>query len=446
VNRYLFKAGAVAGVASIAMLAAGPAMAAGEPVSQATAQSLNLSIAGTSAVSQQTSSVNDGTGEKSVDNSTVPKLADLIKGNNALGLGVAPQATSAKVDSNGNGISYACAGIAGTGGGIVTVGDTSCNIDGKPLTLSLANLNLDLTDLLGSTGAITGPLRSALDPILGANGLGGLLDGLVSQLTGALAGTPLGDIAITGGLSAVEATCTANPDKATGDAQIVDTSGHHSIPISVTLPGVGPQVIANLDVDLPNKPGGTDVLVNLSAVTQDLIDNVDTELKTALGGALAGLADPVVKTLLQPLQNTLLKPLLDALKPVLQAVSDNLLKITVNDVTPGDNGRSVEATALKLSVLPAAKQFVGSSLIDGTIGHVTCGPNSRVAAPPSNSPSPSPTATPTNPNNNVPTNVDSGVAGDSSHTNEILAAVAALLALTGVAGAAAYRRYGMPRG
>jgi hypothetical protein len=429
-NRRLLRLGAIIGAATVSTLAVAPVFAAA-PVSQASAQSIKLSLAGTPAVSQLTTATNTGGSENVVDDNTLPSLAGLIPGNNALSLGVGVQ----KAQANADGTSFACAGVAGTGGGLVTVGKSSCNINGKPLTLNLGSLNLDLTDLIGGQGAITEALNGALGPVV--QQLGGALDGILSQLTGALNTTPLGAIGISGGLSAVEATCTADPDAAHGAAEILDTSGNHTIPISVTLPGVAqPVTLANLDVDVPATPGGTDVLVHLDTITQALINAVTTEVGTVIQGQLAGLAD-ALKLILQPIQDTIITAVVNALKPALQAISDNILKVVVNDVTPGDGGRSVSVNTLKIDVLGGAAQFIGSSLISGTIGHVTCGPNAgRVVTPPTTTPT---GGNPSSPH--VPTVVDSGVAGHGDNTaRTILAATAALMLLAGTAGLIGYRR------
>jgi hypothetical protein len=419
---------AVIGAAAVSTLAVAPAFAAA-PVSQATAQSINLKIAGNDVISQNTSAVNDGSTEAVVDDNTLPSLVGLIPGNNALSAGVGVQ----KAQANKNGTSFACAGVAGTGGGLVTVGNSACKVDGKPLTLGLGDLNLDLTHLLGGEGAISGALNNALGPVVAQ--LGGQLDNVLSQLTGSLADAGL-DIGISGGLSAIEATCKADPTAAVGKPEILDTSGDHTIPITLHLPNNTNLVVANLDVSMAPKPGGTDVVVHLDLATQAVIDALSTQITTMLGGAVAGL-DAVIKQIVQPLQNALIKPLVDALQPALQAISDNILKIVVNDVTPGDGGKSVTVNTLKVEVLGAAKQFTGSALVSGTIGHVTCGPN--------RAPTVTPPTTPENPQNpnspEVPTVVDSGVAGHGDHTaRNILLATGALMLLAGSAGLVGFRR------
>lgn len=439
-KRRVMRFGAIIGATTLSAFAIAPAFAAAA-TSQSSAQALQLSIAGNSAVSQKISASNDGSTETRNDASTVPTLADLITGNNAIGVGVAPQDAHA----NNDGTSFACAGLAGPGGGIAYVGKKSCNIDGDVLSLNLGTLNLDLVNLLGNQGAISGPLNTLLSPILTDLGLGSLLDDTVAQLTGALADTPLGDISISGGLSAVEAACTANPEAATGTSKIVDTNGDQTIPIAVTIPtangGTQSLDVANLDVAVEPKPGGTDVLVKLDTITQALFTALEGELDTALGGALADLDNAVIRVALQAVQEQLIAPLVTALNNsnVLQQLSDNLLKLVVNDRTFGDGGRSVEVTTLSVDVLGAAQAFTGSALVSGDIGHVTCGPNTRATSTPEEPGNPGSPGNPDLPN--VPTVVDAGTAGHADHTaRNVLGATAALMLLAGTAGLMGYRR------
>lgn len=427
-NRNVYKIGAAAGVFAAVALAAGPALAAGTVVSQATAQSIKLSLAGTSVVSQQVTATNDGTGETKNDASTIPTLAGLIPGNNSAFVGVAPQDAGAKVDSSGNGNSFACAGVAGTGGGIVTVGNSSCKIGegNNAATLDLANVKLGDT-LLGS-GAITSALAAI--PGLGTllQTLGVQLNGLTTQLTNAL-NIPV-DLSLS--LSTIEGVCTADPTSAQGDATLADAK------INLTAAGT----TTNL-VTLPANAGPNTKVTNLPATTTVITNALQTELNNALGGALKAINPALV----QPLQSSLLTPLGNALKPLTDAIQQYLADITLNEQTKSDGGKKIEVTALDAQVLPVLEQYAGSSLLGGLIGHVTCGPNAKVAANPTPTPTPTttPTATPTN-GHHVPTNVDSGLGGNQNHANEIIAAVAALLAMAGAGGTLAYRRYGMPRG
>ena len=453
-NRNLFKAGAFAGVVSVAVLAAGPALAA-DPVSQARANGLNIQLAGNKLISGETLATNDGTqaghGKVVVDN-TLPQVAGALPGTNVAGLGVVLQ--DAWADKDGN--SAACAGAAGQGSGLVAVGDKGCDVKGsQTATLDLASL--DLGNLIANPDSIVGQVLNAL----GINGLvlKPLQDALVKPLTDALSST-LGNVGLTGSLGAIAGMCSATPDSATGSATIADSH------LGLTL---GKQTL-NL-VDFPANPDpNTHVLTNLDKVTGVVLDAVTTQvknmLKTPLGsipndGSLLGTLATVLKAI-QPVTGTLgdalgqvtgvvqdqiITQLVSALQPLLKPLEQNVLDITLNKQPVPQKAKTFETTALDLQVLPALKQFTGgSSLIGGTIGHVLCGPNSRIGGP---SQSPSPSESPSNPShspsNHIPTNVDSGLGGNG-HANEILAAVAALLALAGAGGTLAYRRYGMPRG
>ncbi|RNL78664.1 hypothetical protein EFL95_06150 [Nocardioides marmorisolisilvae] len=418
----MLRFGAIVGAAALSTLAIAPAFAAASGTSQSSAQSLKLSIAGNSVIAQQTTAANDGSSETVTDNSTVPTLADLLPNNVLLGAGVAPQAAVAKPD----GTSYACSGIAGTGGGIVTVGDSDCNLNGEPLTIDLAHL--DLGNVILGTNSALGSALAPLDVLLTPLGKG--VTDLVNALSSGLAGTPLGEIKIGGSLSAIYASCQADPDHATGAAHLVDTQGgSDSTAISITLPGVADPIIL---LNLPANPGpNTSLFLNTKDVVATLTDALTTELNTAVGGALQPLN---LGGVLTQIRTAVVNQLIDNLQPLLTAINDNLLNIVLNKQVVSDGGKKIEVTALTLDVLPAAAQFTGSSLISGEIGKVSCGPNTRIVTPPTVTP------TPTD-NEKPPTVVDSGVAGQANHTaRDVLTATAALMLLAGTAGLIGYRR------
>ncbi|MFL6173952.1 MAG: hypothetical protein ACJ716_13775, partial [Marmoricola sp.] len=326
--------------------------------------------------------------------------------------------------------SYACAGIAGTGGGIVTVGNSSCNLNGDPLTIDLAHLSLGdivLDPENGTLGQALAPLQTLLNGVVGVT-----LNQIVTALSGGLAGTALGDIKIGGALSAIEGSCKANPDAATGDARLVDSSGGNTnTPISITLPGVAqPIVLLNLPA---NPPPNTDIPLDLGTVADTLVSAIQTELETALTGALAPLANALGQAY-SGIKSAILTQLLTNLEPLTKAIHDNLLDIVLNKQVHSDGGRKIEVTALSLEVLPAVAKFAGSSLISGEIGKVSCGPNTRIVTPPTATPPPTD-------NEKPPTVVDSGVAGKADHTaRDVLTATAALMLLAGTAGLIGYRR------
>jgi hypothetical protein len=439
------KFGTVAGVVSLAFLAAGPALAAA-PISQAKAQGLDLRIAGNKVVSGITSATNDGKKQTKTTDNTLPGVAGVLPGTNVAGLGVVLQDAYANTD----GTSSACAGLTGQGGGLVQVGNKPCSVDGGQAT-SVDLATLDLGKLVADPGTILGQVLNAIGPL---NQIAGQLqDALVGPLTKALSDT-LGNVGLTGSLGVVAGMCQADPDGASGKATIANSH------LSLTLGG---QTVTL--VDLPADPApNTHVLTNLDAVLKVVLDAVTTDITNTLnnpvgspggtplgqlGSALQQILGPLTGTLGQALtklvgslETGLITPLVDALKPLLKALEDNILDITLNKQPVPQQAKTFETTALDLQVLPAIKQFTGgSSLIGGFIGHVVCGPNSRVAGPPPTTPT-----TPGNPHTpHIPKHVDSGLAGHSSNTGAILAGSTALLAMAGAAGLFAYRRFGMPK-
>lgn len=422
-KRRMLRLGAIVGATAVSALAVSPAFAAAA-TSQSTAQSLELSVLGNAAVSQQVTATNDGSGEVKNDASTLPQLADVLPVNNLIGAGVAPQDAGA----NSDGTSFACAGIAGTGGGVVTVGDSECNIEGSPLSVDLANLDLG-NAVIGDQGVLTAAIGDI--PLIGdlLTLLGVTLNTLVGDISAAIADTPLGELTIGGSLSAIEAQCTATPTAASGGATLADAGG--PVDIGITIPGGTTVPLVSLPA---NPPPNTHVLVDLDTVTATIIAAVEDELDTALDGALSGLG---LDTFLELIQDEIITVLVAQLQPLLQPLQDDVLDIGLNLQTVGDGGRSIEVTALDLQVLPVLADFAGASLISGQIGNVTCGPNTAATQePPTDDPDPENPELP-----DVPTVVDSGMAGNGDNTaRNVLGATAALMLLAGTAGLMGYRR------
>lgn len=369
------RCGAVIGAASLTALTTAPALAA-DPASQASARSLQITVAGQSAASQVVTATNhDGVQEKN-DASTVPAIAGLLPGNNVLGAGVAPQDARANQD----GTSYACAGIAGTGGGIVRTGHTSCALDGAPLTLTLGKIDLgtvalDPASALGAALTEVGrPLDSGLDTLIST-----AQSALVAPVTKAVSGTPLA-LALGGTLSAIEATCSATPAGATGAARLVDSHGGSArTPITATVAG---RTVTLLDLPA-NPPANTHLVAKLDTVTATLVSALKTELAdSTIGAALQPLVGPL-STTLDALQSAVVTQLVKQLQPLLEPLQQNVLDITLNRQVRAEGGRKIDVTALDLHVLPAAAAFTGSSLVSGQVGEVTCGPNAgrKVARP-----------------------------------------------------------------
>lgn len=422
---------AVLGAAAVSTLAVAPAFGAAA-TSQATAQSLDIGIAGSDVITQQVTASNDGSGETKSNTSTLPNLAGVLPANNLIGAGVAPQDAFA----NDDGSSFACAGIAGTGSdGVVTVGNKACEIDSANL-VSIDLANLDLGTVLLSDTSTLGTLINGLPGIsdLLLTILGGL-DGLLSQISTEVNGTPLGEITIGGSLSVIEAQCTANPTGAEGDTRFADTSGGNTVPIGLTLPQVGQITLLNLPV---NPAPNTKLVTNPAALTAALIDGLEQELNTVIQGQLAPLAAQL-GGLLDEIQAQVVEVLVDQLQPLLQPLEEYLLDITLNSQVSSEGGRKIDVTALDIQVVPA----IEDSLVSGQIGHVTCGPNTLGDLPGGETGSPQNEDDPNEPGDlpDIPNLVNSGVAGNEDHTARYaLGATAALMLLAGTAGLVGYRR------
>ncbi|RNM13620.1 hypothetical protein EFL26_11500 [Nocardioides pocheonensis] len=409
---------AIIGAATVSALAVAPAFGAAA-TSQSSAQSIDLTLAGHTLIAQKSTAANDGTTEKRSDNDTIPNLVGALPDNTLLKAAVLPQLARAKAD----GTSFACAGLAsdGDGGpGVVTVGNESCDLKGSgAIPLSLGHL------ALGDVVVNSGALGDALAPLL--NQLGGPLNQVVTQISAALNGTPLGQIGLTGNLGVISAVCSANPDAATGDATLADSA------IRLSLPGQEPITLVNLPVH-PNE--NQKVVGDTKGATTMITDALSTYLSTIIQKQFAGTP---LATLPSTVQAQILNQVLDGLKPLTDAVAQYLAEITLRETTHGDNGRSIDVTALHAEVLPALKQQAGFDLVEGRIGRVTCGPNTRATAETPATPTQhvkTPTKLP-----HVPTVVDSGLAGHEDHTaRNVLGATGALLLIAGTAGLVGYRR------
>lgn len=417
-NRPVLRFAAIIGAATVSALAAAPAFGAAA-TSQSSAQSIDLSLAGHTLIAQKSTAANDGTTEKRSDSNTIPNLVGALPDNTILKAAVLPQLARANAD----GTSFACAGLAsdGDGGpGVVTVGNESCDLKGSgAIPLNLGHL------ALGNVVLSSGALGDALAPVV--NQLGGPLNQVVTQISEKLNGTPLGQIGLTGNLGVISAVCSANPDAATGDATVADSA------IRLSLPGQAPITLVNLPV---HPKENQKVFGDTTGATTMITDALSTYLTTIIQGQFAGTP---LATLPSTVQTKVLNQVLVGLKPLTDAVAQYLAEITLRETTHGDNGRSIDVTALHAEVLPAMKAQTGSDLVEGRIGRVTCGPNTRATVNPPATPASQvkpPTKLP-----HVPTVVDSGLAGHEDHTaRNVLGATGALLLLAGTAGLVGYRR------
>lgn len=407
-RRRVVQGGAVLTAAAVMALSATPAVAA-EPVAQASATGLRLTIASTPTDSGTYRVTNDGQRE-TTEGSNSPALSAL-GGQDFIQAGTLSQDADTVIRDR-NGFSAACAGVAGDGATLVEVGDGGCLVPGQNLVLNAGTV--DLTGLQILADPFPPELQEALAPVLDP-----LLAGLTTALQTVLDGAGA-DIRLD--LGAVQSFCTAGPGTADGDTDITDASAY------VVLQG------QRLDlVSLPtNPPPNTKVVTDLGVVVQSVLDALRSEFETAIDGALGPLNGVVDGA-------EVLAEALEQVGEQLAPLEENILDITLNkQVRPTDD--SIEVTALDLALLPAAQEF-DVDLLDVQIGESTCGPNSRVGNPtePADPTDPAP-----NPPAPVPTSVPAGVAtadgGEAGLGSGGTAALLALLALSAGAGVASYRR------
>lgn len=423
-HRLFVRTGSVAAAASLALLAAGPAFAA-DPVAQSSATALQIGIAGQGADTGTFSATNDGSKETTSGTNT-PALPAL-GGQTLTNLGTLAQDAKTTI-SGGNGNSAACAGVAGEGATLVQAGDgTSCLTGGQTITLDAAHIDLTNLRILdnealeqlapGVTSQILGPVSDALKQVLGA----------------------LGDPTIGVDLGAVQASCTASPTSARGSANVADASVYIQAPAPV-----GRIDLVSLPVDpAPN----THVVTDLSAVVEAVQKALDEELSTAIGGQ-SGPLGPILGPLgltLDQIIDQVQTNVTDVLGPQLAPLEQNVLDIELNH-QEHPSANAIDVTALDLSLLPAAKQFVDSDLLSLVIGNVTCGPNTRVGTPAPSTPATPAVDTPGDDAGSsapgaVPTAVESGAGSLEDGPSPLALAGLGGLVVAGLgAGAWGFRR------
>lgn len=345
------------------------------------------------------------------------------------------------------------------------VDDTAQTTSGTPTGRCGDGLNLnDQINAFSQNASAPGDGTSSADasvaPIditdFGALDLTGILSGLQAINTGTVLDDiiqGLDDAILQAALEALVPTVITPLDDAVQDA--LATVGEN-LPVSLELGAVESQCTATAQprsaegngtvagIDLLVEFGGQQINVPITAGTapnsnllvgapQDLVDDIIQGLKdtftASLGGALVPLND-----LLDTLQTQVTNALFDQLEPtLLQALADALEPLiagTVNKqvpVSPSSTGE-IEVTSLELILL-------SDNVLE--LGRTHCGPNSRAGGD---------TGGPGDDDGDddlpeVPTVVDSGVAGNGDNTaRNVLGATAALMLLAGTAGLMGYRR------
>ncbi|MER7609754.1 hypothetical protein [Nocardioides sp. NPDC127503] len=404
------RGAAVAAAAAMVALSAAPASAA--TVSQASATALSLELAGTGATDSGTYAVtNDGSTESA--KGTNEPLITALAGQDAIQAGTLAQDAVAKK----NATSAACSGLAGDGATLVAAGSGDCLSGGDNISLDAGSLDFSDVELV-SSGLFQGVDKQLITALKDA-GLSqtAVTDPLSAALKQVLAA--LGDPGLHLDLGAVQSSCTADKDKASGDSSLANSRAY------VTVPTMGDVTL----VDLPVDPDvNQKVVTDLTGATDAILDALRTQFTNALQGALAPANGG-----LDQLQTQVLDTALGQIESQLAPLEDNVLDITLNaqNTSPG----AITVTALDVKVLPAAEAFVGSSLAHLTIGTSSCGPNSPATKTVVNKP---PKAA--NPPASVPTVVTAGMESyDDGSAGRIALVTLLLLAATG-AGVATYVR------
>ncbi len=349
---------AAGGAVLLTALAASPASAAAV-LSRADANAVTVSIAGNGQGTGTAGATYDGqetrTGE--TQPSPAPFSQDFIN------LGVLTQQATA-----GDGFSAACAGVAGSGGGIIQVGEGSCLTPGDTVAGSLSDISLGGLGLQPPeqlpTGQIPEQLRTPFEAALAALPQGAAqLDAIIGTALGGI-DEAVGPLGLTLRFDAIEGRCRVDDGSPNGSASITNAE--------LVLSGGGEEIEV---VQLPANPApNTEVVTDLSEVIDLLLGAVTTQLTQGLNGATGPLAAAI-----QPVREQLVAGIRDNVQGQLAPLEENLLRVTLNEQRrPTDD--SIEVTALHASVLPAAAQVAGASLAEVEIGNANCGPADRAPA------------------------------------------------------------------
>ncbi|MBG6098345.1 hypothetical protein [Nocardioides luteus] len=390
-------------------MSAAPASAA--TVSQASATALSLELAGTGARDTGTYAVTNNGSTESAEGTNEP-LITALGGQKAIHAGTLAQDAVATKDAT----SAACSGLAGDGATVVAVGSGDCLSGGDNISLDAASLDFADVELV-SSGLFQGVDRQLIAE-LEKVGLSQtkVTDPLSKALKDLLAA--MGDPGLHLDLGAVQSSCTADKDKASGDSSLANSRAY------ITVPTVGDVTL----VDLPVDPDvNQKVVTDLTGVTDAILDALRTQFTKALNGALAPANGG-----LDQLQTQVLDTALGQIETQLAPLEENVLDITLNAQTTSPG--AITVTALDAKVLPAAQEFVGGSLAHLTIGTSSCGPNSPIAKTVKNPPKAD------NPPASVPTVVTAGMESYDDGSAGRIALVTLLLLAAAGAGVATYVR------
>ncbi len=402
--RSYLRAASVLGAVTLSAIAVAPALAATD--NQAGANAVFISVAGNG---QGTGNVTAtySNGKESTTGNSQPAFPDPT-GQKFITGGVLAQEATAKP-----GLSAACAGLAGDGGSVINIGNSSCLKPGKLITGSFGSFDPSTLIPDGSsipTDQLPEQLQGTLGQINGGDqALRDAIDSALSQ-----AKQQFGDGGLVANLDAIEGRCTAGDGGPTGTSTLTDVS------LSFNIPGQKPITVLTLPIH--PKPN-THVFTNLSDVMNAILDGVDADLTDSLQGNASPLKD-----LTEQVRTQIVTQIHSQVEAQLKPLEQNLLDITLNQqVHP--TADSIKVRALDVQVLPAARaQLDGNSLVNLQIGNAACAPVAREAAA---APAPAQTKAP----QSLPTAVSAGyesmpgqhAPGDDSHNGIVLAALAIML-------------------
>lgn len=400
----------VAGLAALVVGAPVAAYADGV-TSRSDATALTVAVAGNGQGTGTVTATYDG--QESVSGETTPA----IPSGGFVELGVLTQQASAT-----NGRSAACAGVAGSGGGVIQIGEGSCLAPGDTVNGSLTELSLDGLGLEAPpTDQLPPELTDALAPVL--DGLGGgsdQLDAIIADAIGQV-DEQVGPLGLSMSFDAIEGRCAVTDGSPSGSASITNAA--------LTLSGGGEQIEA---ISLPANPApNTRVVTDLSAVVDLVLGAVTTQLDEGLDGAAAPLAEAIA-----PVREQLVAGIRDNLQDQLAPLEENVLRITLNEQTRPTSD-SIRVTALHAEVLPVAAEQLDAPLADVAVGAVGCGPADRVVSEAAPAPEPEAAAPPAA-QPRIPTAVSAGVAGEPDEQGLGLLPWLTLAGGAGAAGAAGW--------
>jgi hypothetical protein len=419
------RAVAAAGALGLGLLAASPAAAA--TGHQAAANALTLQIADQGGQGTGTFTATYADGHQTTSGTSEPPFSDPSGQKNLTG-GVLAQEATARPN-----FSAACAGLAGDGGSVVNIGDSSCLKPGNLLTGSFGSFDpstlvpssLDPSQLNQLVNQVPG-LSAALGQITGQAQSGS--DQLTSALDQALnqAKSAVGDGGLVVNLDMVDGRCTASNGSTTGDADLTNAKVQFI---------AGTQKFTLLDFK-PHPAPNTHVFTNLQKVADAIVDSFKSSLTESLQG------NAQLSAALSALQTQVIDKAASQLQANLGPLEQNLLDITLNQqVHPTPH--SIKVRALNVDLLPAAKsQLSGHPLANLQIGNAACAPveTAKVLGEEARRP-----AARTSPHLRTPTAVDSGLESvPAAQDHGIARSTWALLALGGLgltgAGLVAARR------